>query len=191
MGKGLLVSPLQAHRNGSPDAADDLAHVRSLFSAQVSDAEVFGVSRVENGALSSIYAALRGTRGETPELELWHGTTADCVHNIVVHGFNRAYSGRNGTKLGLGTYFSADAAYSLRFCGRKPGSRRVMLLAKVLVRDYAKGSPDLVEAPFRDAEQMSRYDATVDDVEMPSMYCVFRDYQALPCYLVEFAIRTS
>lgn len=185
--KGLLLSAEQDPKNGLDAVSEDLERVRSLFSAQVPKVDVLGVFRIQNQTLASVYKAVRGTMRETtPELDLWHGTSVECAHNIVLHGFNRAYSGRHGTKLGLGTYFSGDAAYSFRFCGRKPGSRRVMLLAKVLVGEYAKGLPDLVEPPFCDAEQMSRFDATVDDVVSPAMYCVFRDYQALPQYLVEF-----
>lgn len=182
--KGLLVGEAQADQS----KAEELMQVRTLFSAQVPDVEVHGVYRIANQALAQVYKAVGGTMGqETPQLRLWHGTTSDCVHNIVLHGFNRAYSGRHGTKLGLGTYFSADAAYSLRFCSRKAGRRRVMLLSTVLAGTFAKGSPDLVEPPVRDADQMSRYDATVDNIDAPKMYCIFRDYQALPSYLVEFA----
>jgi len=166
---------------------DDLSHVRALFSSQVPDVTVLGVHRVENESLARVYEAVRGTMGPAPELDLWHGTTPDCVRNILLGGFNRAYGGRHGTRLGLGTYFSPDAAYSLRFCGRSRGARHVMLLAKVRIGTCAKGAPELVEPPYRDADQMERYDATVDDVDAPSMYCIFRDYQALPCYVVEFA----
>lgn len=176
----------------SEPALDDLTHVHALFSAQVPDAEICGVYRVDNSGLVGVYEAVRSAMGEgTRELDLWHGTTADCMPNIVNAGFNRAYSGRHGTKLGQGTYFAASAEYSLRFCGRSSGAtggrrRRAVLLARVLVGECTKGSPDLVEPPYRDAEQMVRYDSTVDDEESPTMYCIFRDFQAVPRYLVEF-----
>jgi len=183
--KGLLCSAPKADLAAE---GDDLARVRALFSVQLQDINVFRVVRVENRALGSVYEAVRGTMGEPLEMNLWHGTTPDCVQNIVQNGFNRAYSGRHGTRLGLGTYFSADIAYSLRFCGRRPrGGRRVMLLAGVLVGACTKGSPDLVEPPYCDDEQMTRFDTTVDDVTSPSTFCVFRDYQAMPRYIVEFA----
>jgi len=173
--RGLLCN---APRAGLAAGEDDLACVNALFSFQLQDIKVLRVLRVENKALDSVYEAFRGAMGTTLEMDLWHGTTPDCVQNIVLNGFNRAYSGRHGTKLGLGTYFSADAAYSLRFCGRRPRGRRVMLLAGVLVGACTKGSPDLVEPPYRDEEQMTRYDTTVDDATAPSTFCVFRDYQA-------------
>lgn len=61
-----------------------------------------------------------------------------------------------------------------------------MFLSKVLVGSWAKGSPEMVEAPHKDAEGLRRFDSVVDDVENPNMFCVFRDFQALPLYLVEF-----
>lgn len=188
MKRGLLCDAAQADL---ATEGDDLARVRALFSAQLPDVEVFRVVRVENKALGSVYEAVRGTMGKPLEMNLWHGTTPDCVQNIVLNGFNRAYSGRHGTRLGLGTYFSADPSYSLRFCGRRPRGRRVMLLAGVLVGTCTKGTPNLVEPPYRDEEQMARFDTTVDDASSPSTFCVFRDYQAVPRYLVEFAGATS
>lgn len=187
LSKGLLSSMPEPSRSDPDVVPDDLAHVRALFSTQLPGVPVLGVFRVENSALSRVYDAVRGTMGDSQALELWHGTTPDCLRNIVLNGFNRAYSGRHGTRLGHGTYFSTEAEYSLRFCGRRAGARRVMLLARVLVGACAKGSPDLVEPPYRDSEQMTRYDATVDDISSPSMFCIFRDYQALPCYVVEFS----
>lgn len=189
LARGMLSStPLPC--SDDPDViADDLAHVRSLFTAQVPDASVLGVHRVESKGLDSVYKAVRGTMGATAATEersLWHGTSQNCVRNIVLNGFNRAYGVRHGRKLGQGTYFSSAAAYSVRFCDRGRGARRVVFLAKVLVGAWAKGSPDLVEPPHRDNERLERYDTTVDDVASPSIFCVFRDFQAVPRYLVEF-----
>lgn len=162
---------------------DDLLHVRALFAAQVPGKAVLGVYRIEGGAFSEVYGAVRRSMQLPNELTLWHGTTAESVPNIVLGGFNRGYCGRHGTKLGSGTYFSASAGYSLRFCDRRR-PLRMMLLSRVLAGVWARGEPGLVEAPRRDAH--TRYDSTVDDTASPSMYCIFRDFQAVPQYLVVF-----
>lgn len=166
---------------------DDLSHVRSLFLAQVPEANVLGTYRVENPTLRAVYSAVREAMGNDCELDLWHGTAAECVPNIVRNGFNRAYSGRHGTKLGHGSYFSASAAYSIRFCDKKC-LRRIVFFSKVLVGTWTKGSPDLVEPPHRDKDCVSRYDSTVDNPDHPINFCIFRDYQALPTHLIEFTL---
>eukprot|EP00435_Cladocopium_sp_Y103_P066574 s39_g28.t2 len=170
---------------------NDLEHVRSLFCAQVPEAQVLSIYRVENPTLEGVYSAVRDAMGSDCELDLWHGTSCECVPNIVLNGFNRAYSGRrHGTKLGHGSYFSASAAYSTRFCDRKR-HRRTCFFAKVLVGEWAKGSPELVEPPCKDAEGLLRYDCTVDDTESPVNFCIFRDFQAMPTYLLEFTVATE
>jgi len=184
--RGLLSEASKPLVKDAVGASNDLAHVRATFSAQVPDVLVLGVYRVENPTLTNIYRAVQGSMELTEELDLWHGTLVDCACNIVLNGFNRGYSGRHGTRLGHGTYFSSSAAYSLRFCDRRR-VRRVMFLSKVLAGVWTKGSPELVEPPHRDGDHLARYDSTVYDVSTPSMFCIFRDFQALPEYLVEFA----
>jgi len=146
---------------------------------------LLGVYRVENPALSALYHTVRETLANNEERNMWHGTSLECVQNIALNGFNRAYCGRHGLRLGHGTYFSVNANYSMRFCDRR-SSPRVMFFAKVLAGLWTKGSSDLIEPPHRDNGCLSRFDSTVDDNENPSIFCVFRDYQALPSYLVEF-----
>jgi hypothetical protein len=164
----------------------DLDHVRDMFTTQVPDATVHGVYRIKHDGHSILYRAVQDTMDCKKECTLWHGTSADCVRNIALNGFNRNYCGRHGVKFGHGTYFSSSANYSLRFCDRK-ASRRFMFLAKVVVGMWTKGEPDLREPPFRDGEGLMRYDSTVDDVEAPKIFCVFRDFQALPLYVLEFS----
>lgn len=166
--------------------ADDLQNVKSRFMAQVPDVSVLGVYRVENTNLGLVHAAVRGTMEIHEERDLWHGTSSDCVRNITLNGFNRAYCGRHGMRLGHGTYFSASADYSVRFCSRKSSSR-VMFLAKVLVGKWTKGSPEMKEPPHLDSEGMARFDSVVNDVEFPSIFCIFKDFQAMPLFLVEFS----
>lgn len=140
--------------------------------------------RVEGdlAAVSAAYAGVRDSLG--PERLLWHGTSWDSVSNIVHNGFNRAYCGRHGAKLGRGSYFAEDVSYALRFCGRACASRAVFL-AGVLPGRFCKGEDGLVEPPMRADANGARFDSTVDDPSKPRVVCVFRDFQALPLYLAE------
>lgn len=166
-------------------AASDLEAVTGLLTAALPRTVVVQlVLRVECGLAASVYSAVRPNLG--PERLLWHGTSWDCVANIVHHGFNRAYAfgGRHGAKLGRGTYFSEDPTYALRFCGR--GAPRALLLAGVLPGRFARGVEGLIEPPVADSSG-SRFDSTVDDPACPKVFCVFKDFQALPLYLAEVA----
>jgi len=147
---------------------------------------VRSVARVEcSAAATAAYTAVLSSLG--PERLLWHGTSWESVPNIVRHGFNRAYSfrGRHGAKLGKGSYFAEDPKYALRFCGggRRHGAPRALFLVGVLPGRVAKGEEGLLEPPADGAG--ARFDSTVDCVAAPKVFCTFRDFQALPLYLVE------
>lgn len=140
--------------------------------------------RVEcSGATAAAYAGVRAALG--PERLLWHGTPWDAVANIAHHGFNRAYCGRHGAKLGRGSYFAEDPAYASRFCGRGAPSR-ALFLAGVLPGRSCRGEDGWVEPPAADASG-ARFDSTVDNALRPRVFCVFRDFQAMPLYLAEVA----
>lgn len=161
----------------------DLDSVRGWITSALPTVEVRSVYRVECTAATSVaYSGVSKTLG--PERLLWHGTVWEAVANITQNGFNRAYSGRHGSKLGRGSYFAEDAAYALRFCGRSQ-TTRALFLAGVLPGRFCRGEEGLVEPPV-DAGGM-RYDSTVDDTERPKVFCVFRDFQALPLYVAEVA----
>lgn len=160
----------------------DLEAVRGWLASSLPAAEVRSVHRVEcSAATAAAYASVSRTLG--PERLLWHGTAWDAVPNITQNGFNRAYAGRHGTKLGKGSYFAEEAAYALRFSGPRSHSRAVFL-AGVLPGSFCRGEEGLVEPPLA-AANGARYDSTVDDPERPKMFCVFRDFQALPLYVAE------
>jgi len=159
----------------------DLDVVKSWLDKALPQCEVQAVYRVNcNGAIAAAYNGVRRTLG--PERLLWHGTPWESISNIVQNGFNRAYVGRHGTRLGRGTYFAEDAKYALRFCGKSPS--RAVVLAGVLPGHLCKGEEGLVEPPLVGTSG-ARYDSTVDDPEQPRIFCVFRDYQALPLYVAE------
>lgn len=139
-----------------------------------------------SSALAAAYAAARETLG--PERLLWHGTSWECVPNIVRHGFNRAYAfnARHGSKLGRGVYFAEDPGYALRFAGKSQRTR-AMLLAGVLPGKHTRGKEGLLEPPA-DSSGGFRFDSTCNDVKRPRVFCVFKDFQALPLYLVQVAM---
>jgi len=142
---------------------------------------------IHSGPQGPVYEAVRSALGGPEERLLWHGTSWQSLPNILRSGFNRAYSGRHGTKFGVGTYFSPDAEYALRFCDK--ATPRALLLARVLVGRWTKGAPGLREPPLigngeEGWERGRRYDSTVDNCERPRIFCVFRDFQALPVGLV-------
>jgi len=143
--------------------------------------EVRALYRVEAAVASAAYAAVTDALG--PQRFLWHGTAWDSVANIVHNGFNRAYAfgGRHGAKLGRGSYFAEDPNYALRFCGKGVVSR-ALFLAGVLPGKFTRGEDGLIEPPAMDASGL-RFDSTVDNVTNPRVFCIFKDFQALPLYL--------
>lgn len=129
-----------------PGKSDLKAVQHWLASGLRSSAEVRAVFRVECVTVAAAaYAGVKRALG--PERLLWHGTPWDSVANIAHNGFNRAYGGRHGAKLGRGTYFAEDPHYALRFCGRAASSRAVFL-AGVLPGRCCRGEAGLVEPPI-------------------------------------------
>ena len=81
------------------------------------------------------------------EQTLFHGTSEDSVESIWRTGFNRSYTGVNGTSYGRGVYFARDASYSHHYTGYSRSGRqmynvssfRSMFATKVLVGQYCLG----------------------------------------------------
>jgi len=194
----LLRSSGELARRGLivPAAEEDMGRLQAHLAGSVPSASFVGAFRVQHGSSKClVYEALRASMTERwcdsppDERDLWHGTSWATVPQILQHGFNRSLAGRHGTLLGAGTYFSADLAYSSRFCDRGGGGKdktKIVLLARVIVGRYTKGACKDVEPPVYDIMTGERYDSTVDNVDAPTMFAVFRDFQALPLFLLEF-----
>mmetsp|Transcript_155 Transcript_155/g.422 ORF Transcript_155/g.422 Transcript_155/m.422 type:complete len:562 (+) Transcript_155:61-1746(+) len=186
--KGMLTSASE----------DEVGSLQAELAKALPDAEFIGVFRVPESTQGSIFSAMRASmlaewQGDEASLErlLWHGTTWSTLPNILRHGFNRSFAGRHGTLLGHGTYFSADLAYSKRFCDRHGAGMdgtKVVVLARVLVGNYCKGSRTDVEPPVHDEMTGARYHSTVDSEDAPRTFVVFRDFQAVPEFILEFRI---
>lgn len=176
-----------------PHGADDL--LREELEQRIPNAELVGVFQVVQHPHSIMYDAMKATmRAESGgilprERELWHGTSWATVPKILKQGFNRSFAGRHGTLLGAATYFSVDVAYSQRFCDRRGGGvsgTKAVLLSRVLVGRHCKGGPSDVEPPLLPDGSGDRYDSTVDNEDRPGIFAVFKDFQAVPLFLVEF-----
>lgn len=188
LAQGLLV---EEHLDTEPGDGPpmDAALLLALDELRARGTRVCFVARIAmptTSALTAAYGAARETLG--PERLLWHGTSWECVPNIVRHGFNRAYAfnARHGSKLGRGVYFAEDPGYALRFAG-KTQRTRAMLLAGVLPGKHTRGKEGLLEPPA-DSSGGFRFDSTCNDVKRPRVFCVFKDFQALPLYLVQVAM---
>lgn len=177
-------------------SSEEVGTLSAQLLERVPEAKFVNAFKVTQGPHAAVYDALKASMqiqlGELlAERVLWHGTSWVNVPKILRQGFNRSFAGRHGTLLGVATYFSIDPAYSHRFCDRRGGGQdgtKAMLLARVLVGSYCKGTSSDVEPPVRDAETGERFDSTVDNEEKPGIFAVFRDFQAVPLYLVEFRV---
>ncbi|CAE7471242.1 mical2b [Symbiodinium sp. CCMP2456] len=188
LGQGLLL-PERPLSVDADEASEPFHRALHELSARLPPGARIGfTARVSGlaGVAAAAYSAVRETLG--PERFLWHGTAWECVPNIVRHGFNRAYAfnARHGSKLGRGVYFAEDPAYALRFAGRTQSSR-ALLLAGVLPGHFTRGKEGLLEPPRCDSSG-KRFDATADDAQRPRVFCVFKDFQALPLYLIQVMV---
>lgn len=183
LSRGLLSSrPHSSPFSAELGRSSDLEAIHNWLASAMPSLRIRCVLRVEcSGAAAAAYSSVSSTLG--PERLLWHGTSWDCVGNIAQNGFNRGYSGRHGSKLGRGSYFAEEPAFALRFCGRR--EPKAIFLAGVLAGRICRGAEGLVEPPAD--TQGSRYDSTVDDPSNPKVFCVFRDFQAIPLYLAEIS----
>ena len=173
----------------SPTTGEAEARISTELRERIPGLRVAGVYAT-NLVQHSVYDALKATMSQNDaapeERELWHGTLWSFVPKILKQGFNRSFAGRHGTLLGNATYFSSDPRYSLRFCDKGGGQQgtKALILSRVLVGHYCKGNAADVEPPVRN-DDGDRYDTTVDSADSPSIFAVFRDFQAVPLFLVE------
>ena len=157
--------------------------------------EVLKLERIENVDLWATYRmhkARMSEKGCDPN-EIWavHGSDASSLTNIAEYGFNRSYTGKNGTVYGQGTYFAkiGNFAYSTAPQYARPDALGHLrfILANVVQGRKCRGAPEQVEPP-KDA-QGQRYDTTGDDTD--SILVTYKDFQTYPHYLVTFQRRCA
>ena len=92
-------------------------------------------------------------------------------------------------KYGKGVYFARDAGYSLKYSRRARDGNgfRYMYYARVLVGEYTVGNSSMLVPPNKpSADPNERYDSVVNDVNNPSIYVMFKDYEYYTEYLITF-----
>lgn len=175
-----------------------------------SSSKLVGAFRVQNRDLIHGFAALRNniltrlsTKEDFPDSTsraanlsvrlLWHGTrSASQLLDICRDGFDRAHA--SVCVYGKGCYFAASATYSNKYaCGvccpaETEGSSpqlRAMIVAAVIVGETVQGTNGMYPAPQKPHSLSGeRYENTVDKVNNPGIFVTYKDYQALPAYII-------
>ena len=91
-----------------------------------------------------------------------------------------------GAVYGNGVYFAKDASMSAKYSNPDVSGYRYMYCCKVLTGNFTLGRNGLTEAPINDISVPSWYHSVADNVNSPTMFVIFNDYQAYPEYLITF-----
>lgn len=156
-------------------------------------AQIVKVERVQNEALWRSYAVYRkftvaeGNGGDANERRLFHGTNADIIDRIAT-GANICFD-RSYTKIhvyGKGVYFAREASYSAnaRYSPKDKVGYQRMYLARVAVGTSTVGSESFTAPPEKSRGQV--FDSTVDRLDNPNVFVVYRDHAAYPEYIITF-----
>ena len=166
-------------------AADDKKLLERLVHAKLPHLSIRSIHEVNKESFRTCFDALKGSFSNQAEVRwLFHGTTRDAAEKITSSGFNRSYCGRNATIYGRGVYFAKDIRYSAQSIYSPVDARGVktILAARVLIGNARLGTPDMIEPGADDARA---YQTTVNNPTDPSIYVVYKDFQAIPEYVIE------
>nr|XP_039267038.1 protein mono-ADP-ribosyltransferase PARP14-like [Styela clava] len=155
---------------------------------------IVSIERIQNLSLYKQYVAKKaevtekhGTNLAKPiEQQLFHGTSTD--EQIMLHGFDRSYAGRNATKYGRGVYFATTANFSHGYAAPNTSGHRRMFIADVITGDFCQGNQNILAPPQRQSNiKNDLYDSVVDNVMNPSIFVIFKDASAYPTYRITYA----
>ena len=142
--------------------------------------KVVSITKVSNQSMLTCYNALKNRLNDAFEHPiLFHGTTAVAAQNITKGGFNRSYCGRNATVYGKGVYFARDISYSLQpqYSPADATGEKIVIAARVMTGKIALGHDSMLEPP-------SGYDSTTNSTANSTVFVVYKDFQALPEYVI-------
>eukprot|EP01083_Nonionella_stella_P234106 824267_1 len=178
----------------------DMEQVKALFHSTVSPdkfriIDIKDVSK-SNANTRNIYESILKSK-EKPlhqiEKYLWHGTRGsandDVLDLILKNGFDRSYNKKG--RYGSGTYFARDASYPVGrgFCGKDKSktNARFILLCRVIVGEYTMGNKNIKTIPKK--KDGKEYESLVNSTSDPTIFVSWRDYHAIPYYLIRFRLK--
>ncbi|XP_012497612.1 PREDICTED: poly [ADP-ribose] polymerase 14 [Propithecus coquereli] len=177
-----------------PPGHPEYSAVANKFNQTCSQFVIEKIERIQNPDLWNSYQAKKKTmdakNGHTAnEKQLFHGTDVGSVPHVNSNGFNRSYAGKNATAFGKGTYFAVNASYSANDTYSRPdgNGKKHMYYVRVLTGVYTCGYQSLIVPPSKNPQNPTDlYDTVTDNVQNPTLFVVFYDYQAYPEYLITF-----
>ncbi|XP_019851552.1 PREDICTED: poly [ADP-ribose] polymerase 14-like [Amphimedon queenslandica] len=156
--------------------------------------EILSIERIQIPALYKQYALakkemdMRNPVGHINERHLWHGTNHETIEKINTQGFNRSFAGKHATAFGKGVYFATNSAYSHKYADPGVNKHRYMFYVQVLTGEYTRGDTNTIVPPMKPNQQNPAvlYDSTVNDINNPTIFVVYKDTQNYPAYLVQY-----
>uniref|UniRef100_A0A8C4NK42 Poly [ADP-ribose] polymerase n=1 Tax=Eptatretus burgeri TaxID=7764 RepID=A0A8C4NK42_EPTBU len=173
--------------------SQEYADVKNNFMKSAQAAfKVLKIERIQNTKLWEGYLLREKNveKSTKPSVRtLFHGTTVDVCDQIVNHGFDRNYSGKNATAYGKGTYFAVNSSYSANktYSPLDSKGQQHIIQARVATGDFHIGNQNMVAPPPKSG-QSELYDSLVDNVNNPTIFVIFRDDQAYPEYVISFSL---
>ncbi|XP_053718390.1 protein mono-ADP-ribosyltransferase PARP10 isoform X1 [Synchiropus splendidus] len=177
------------------DSEEYKSVVERFLQTSSREIHVVQVAKFQNNLLHCQYklkkaSVLLQAGQDKVERTLYHGTSESAVNEILFHGFNRSYSGKNGAAYGNGVYFAVNSSLSLKNTYSSPNLRghKFIIVAKVLTGAFTLGALDMRTAPLKKTSGASdtpiRYDSVTDNLLTPTLFVIFNDTQAYPEYLI-------
>lgn len=163
--------------------ADEIEALRKVVASSIHGYKIVSIVCVKNAQTKPLYDALKRSMSTSDErVWLFHGTTHGAAPQIVKNGFNRSYCGRNATAFGKGVYFARDLAYSMQSLYSPPDANgeKCIFAARVLVGKTVLGNASMIEPP-------DKFHTTVNCTSDPSIFVVYKDFQAIPEYEIRLA----
>ncbi|XP_078314361.1 uncharacterized protein LOC111128440 isoform X2 [Crassostrea virginica] len=181
----------------SPDAKGMIEYeeVAKKFKKTMKTATILQIERVQNAYNWEVYELLRrkmekknGQR-RVNERDLYHGTDPHAVEVICKQNMDFRLAGKKvGHLYGKGTYFARDARKSDPYASSDDYGNKYMFLVKVLCGNMALGKKTYTRPPplNRSDPHSDLYDCCVDDVDDPTIFCIFDPNQYYPRYLIKY-----
>ncbi|XP_068133447.1 protein mono-ADP-ribosyltransferase PARP12-like [Hyperolius riggenbachi] len=166
--------------------------IEAMFLRTLSSLQIQSIERIQNRALWEVYQwqkeqmKKRNGGKEVEERQVFHGTSGSLIDAICQQNFDWRICGVHGTAYGKGSYFARDASYSHNYCKDTDSRNYIMIVARVLVGDYVRGSSAYLRPPSKGNSSSSFYDSCVDSVSNPSIFIIFEKHQIYPEYLIRY-----